>query len=116
LLTTVDIRTTRIVLSELEATATNILFKYKIRERYDLEISTLFIFPCVLRNMCSSLAGATAQAVSRRLLIVEARVRTQVSPCGTCGGHSGTRQVSQYHSTPAPYSLVYRLGGGQWAL
>jgi hypothetical protein len=31
-----------------------------------------------------------AQAVSRRLLTVEARVRSLVVPCGICGGQSGT--------------------------
>jgi hypothetical protein len=31
-----------------------------------------------------------AQAVSRRPLNAEARVRSRVSPCGICGGQSGT--------------------------
>jgi hypothetical protein len=31
-----------------------------------------------------------AQAVSRRLLTVEARVRALIGPCGICGGQSGT--------------------------
>jgi hypothetical protein len=31
-----------------------------------------------------------AQAVSRRPLAAEARVRSRVSPCGICGGRSGT--------------------------
>jgi hypothetical protein len=31
------------------------------------------------------------KAVSRWPLTAEARVRSQVSPCGICGGHSGTR-------------------------
>jgi hypothetical protein len=34
--------------------------------------------------------GAMAQAVRRWLLIVEAQVRSRVSPCGVCGGQSGT--------------------------
>jgi hypothetical protein len=33
---------------------------------------------------------AMAQAVSRRPLNSEARVRSRVSPCGICGGQSGT--------------------------
>jgi hypothetical protein len=33
---------------------------------------------------------AIAQAVSRRLPIAAARVRSQVSSCGMCGGQSGT--------------------------
>jgi hypothetical protein len=33
---------------------------------------------------------AMAQAVSRRPLTAEARVRSRVSPCGLCGGQSGT--------------------------
>jgi hypothetical protein len=31
-----------------------------------------------------------AQAVSRRPLTTEARVRAQVNPCGICDGQSGT--------------------------
>ena len=31
-----------------------------------------------------------AQTVSRRLITTEAWVRFQVSPCGICGGQSGT--------------------------
>jgi hypothetical protein len=33
---------------------------------------------------------AMAQAVSRRPSTAEARVRSRVSPCGVCGGQSGT--------------------------
>jgi hypothetical protein len=49
-----------------------------------------------------------AQVVNRRPLITEARIRVWVSPCGICGGQSGTgtglSQISlvfpcQYHST-----------------
>jgi hypothetical protein len=36
-----------------------------------------------------SVGRVMAQAVSRRPLTAEARVCTQVSPCGVCGGQSG---------------------------
>jgi hypothetical protein len=52
-----------------------------------------------------------AQAVSRRPLTAEARVRSRVGPCGICGGQSGTGTgfspstlvfPCQFHSTGAP--------------
>jgi hypothetical protein len=50
-------------------------------------------------------------AVSRRSLTAGSQVRSPVSPCGICGGQSGTRTgfspstsvfPCQYHSTVAP--------------
>jgi hypothetical protein len=55
-----------------------------------------------------------AQAVSRRPLTAEARVRSCVSYCGICGGQSGTatgfsQRTSvfpcQFHSTGAPLQV-----------
>jgi hypothetical protein len=52
-----------------------------------------------------------AQAVSRRPLTAEARVRSRVSPCGIRGGQGGTETgfspstsvlLCQIHSTRAP--------------
>jgi hypothetical protein len=54
---------------------------------------------------------AMAQAVSRRPLTAETRLRSWVSPCGICGGQSGTGTgffpstsvfPCQFHSTDAP--------------
>ena len=54
---------------------------------------------------------AIAQAASRQPLTAEARVRSRVSPCGICGGQSGTRTdfspststfPCQFHTTGAP--------------
>jgi hypothetical protein len=59
----------------------------------------------------SWLGRAMSQAVSRRPLTVDARVRSRVSPCGICGGQSGTGTgffpitevfPCQFHSTGAP--------------
>jgi hypothetical protein len=58
---------------------------------------------------------AMAQVVSRRPLTVEAWVRSRVSPCGICGGQSGTGTgflpstsilSCQFHSTGAPLHAI----------
>jgi hypothetical protein len=57
------------------------------------------------------LSRAMAQAVTRRPLTVEARVRFRVSPCGICGGQSGNGTgfspstsafLCQFHYTGTP--------------
>jgi hypothetical protein len=57
------------------------------------------------------LGRAMAQVISRRPLIVEARVRSRINPCGICGGQNGTGTGfspstsvfhCQFHSTGAP--------------
>jgi hypothetical protein len=63
-------------------------------------------------SLVAKLRGrAMAQAVNRRPLTAEARVRSRVSPCGICGGRSGTGTgfspntsvlPCQFHSTGAP--------------
>ena len=59
------------------------------------------------------LGRAMAQAVSRRPVTAQARVRSRGSPCETCGGHSVTGSgfspsisvlSCHYHSTDAVYS------------
>jgi hypothetical protein len=72
--------------------------------------------------------GAMGQAVSRRPLTVEARVRSQVSPREICGGRSGTgigfppeylAFSCEYHFANVPYSSTCRSyqqvkKGGNW--
>ena len=41
-------------------------------------------------SVTDTLGRAMAQAVSRRPLAAEARVRSRLRPCGICGGQSGT--------------------------
>jgi hypothetical protein len=63
------------------------------------------------RQLTSWWGRAMARAFSRRLLTAEARVRSRVSPCGICGGQSGTGTgfspstsvfPCQFHSNGAP--------------
>jgi hypothetical protein len=71
----------------------------------------------VLNTFSKWYGRAMAQAVSRLPPTAEARVRSRVSPCGICGGQSGTWTgfspstsvfPCQFHSTGAPL-----LGKGQ---
>jgi hypothetical protein len=64
-----------------------------------------------ITGIYKGLGRAMAQAVSRRHLTAEARVRFRVSLCGICGGQSGTETgfspgtsvfPCQFHSTGAP--------------
>jgi hypothetical protein len=73
----------------------------------------------------SSSSCTIAQTVSRRLLTAEVNVLAQVSSCRICGGQSGTGTgfyqspsdfPCHYHFAAAPYSLMYHLRDGQWAL
>jgi hypothetical protein len=43
-----------------------------------------------ITRMTTSVGSVMAQTVSRRLLTAEAWVRSQVIPCGICGGQGGT--------------------------
>jgi hypothetical protein len=61
---------------------------------------------------------AMAKAVSRRLLISEARVRSWVSPCEICGGQNGTWTgfspsfwvlLCQYHLIVVLHTRIHRL-------
>jgi hypothetical protein len=46
-----------------------------------------------------------AQAVSRRPLTAESRVRTRVNPCGICGGQSGTGTGFSPSSSVSPVNI-----------
>jgi hypothetical protein len=61
---------------------------------------------------------AIVQAVCRRHLTAESRVRARVNPCWICGGQSGTRTGSSPSSSDSPVNiippsfsiLIYHLG------
>jgi hypothetical protein len=65
--------------------------------------------------MTLTIGHAMSQAVSRRPVNAEFRVRGQVSPCGMCGGQNGTETdfspsssvfLCQYHSIMALYTHI----------
>jgi hypothetical protein len=47
-----------------------------------------------------------AQAVSRRPLIAEARVRSRVGLCGICGGQSGIGTVFSPSTSVSPVNFI----------
>jgi hypothetical protein len=51
-----------------------------------------------------------AQAVSRRPLTAESRVRAQVNPCGVCGGQSGTGTGFSPSSSVSPCQCYSTIG------
>jgi hypothetical protein len=56
-----------------------------------LSMNPSLVRPCHQGPICDEMISrATAQVVSRRLLTVEAQVRSQGSACEICGGQSGT--------------------------
>jgi hypothetical protein len=64
----------------------------------------------------TSVNNVMAQALSRRPLSTKTRARSQASPCGICGGQSGTRAgfspsilvfPCQYHSTNNSYLFIH---------
>jgi hypothetical protein len=68
--------------------------------------------PIMVTTVRPIVGRATVQAVSRRSVTAEARVRSHASPCGICGGQSGTRTgfspstsvfFCKFHSTDAHY-------------
>jgi hypothetical protein len=75
-------------------------------------LSNIFLIrltPCA--DKVIGVGRAMAQAVSRRPLTAEARVRSLVGPCVICGGQSGTGTgfspitsvfLCQFHSTGGP--------------
>jgi hypothetical protein len=47
-----------------------------------------------------------AQAISRRPVTAEARVQSRVSPCGVCGGQSGTGTGSSPSCRFSPVNFI----------
>jgi hypothetical protein len=67
---------------------------FTIQSQFPIKINILtvgYFHKCFNKNDQQLLKGrAMAQAVSRRPPTAEARVRSRASPCGICGGQSGT--------------------------
>ena len=84
----------------------------RFTQNYTLEDShILSTYKMVLAAVCTHRGRAMAQAVSRRPLTADARVRSRLGPCGICGGRSSvgigfSPSTSvfpcQFHSTRSP--------------
>jgi hypothetical protein len=81
-----------------------------------------YLFKCSVTLIYSR---GVSQAVSRRPLTAEAPVRARVSPCGICGGQSGTWTsfspsssvfLCQYHSTVALHTQWPITGRRGWVV
>jgi hypothetical protein len=68
--------------------------------------------PVIILNL--QVGRAMAQAVSRRPITEKVRVRAQVSPCGICGGQSGSETAffSEYFSFSLP--ILFHRGSPYW--
>jgi hypothetical protein len=83
-----------------------------------ITLLTTYHFTYYFITLRSKFRPATPQAVSRRLLTAEARVRGHVNPRGAFDGQSDTGTgfspspffYRPYHSTDGPYSLICHLG------
>jgi hypothetical protein len=58
------------------------------------------------QNVTTTMGRAMAQAVSRRPLTAEAWVRSQVSPCGICGGQRGTGTGFSPSTSVVPVNFI----------
>jgi hypothetical protein len=111
---------TRVTKLHYMSSATTIVPKLYLSTKSSSKEFGMTYFP-VFETYSESLKGSwavlgikdypTSQAVSRRPPTAEARVRSRVSPCGICGGRSGTGTgfststsffLCQFHSTGAP--------------
>jgi hypothetical protein len=87
------------------------LYRHSLKAVFPTAVAQM-PFQCKLHHSWDTFYGrAMAQVVSPRPLAAEARVRSLVSPCGICGGQSGTGTgfspytsvfPSQFHSNRAP--------------
>jgi hypothetical protein len=92
-----------------------------VNSRPHCQLHFRIVYGTAAKTLLQTRGLAIAQAVSRRILTAEPRVRSQVNTCGICGGQSGTGTgfspspsvfPCRYHSTATPYSLIYHPGHG----
>jgi hypothetical protein len=85
-----------------------------IRNEHDFILNVILQYNEV--QVALAKGRAMTQALSPRPSIAEARVRSRVSPCGICGGQSGTGTGSFSEYFGVPLSVSFHRCSSTWKM